>query len=418
LITVTVITANGTTYFLKQNLTTTIRSVKQNLATQSDMSVGHQSMFLIDDDREGDVLELKNHLLLNEVRKYALVTSVEELHFAVMVGIGSVSAVEFIHDFSPSPQPTKIGDGSCGQADHQLDNARGAAFVPGYPELVVVAVASHSDLRVYNWQSKTLLCKIGGEGELFSPLGVAVTADSLHIVVTEQMGGRVRLLRLQVAVDANGGVSTASLIFMRIITGGLNFPWGVSLAQRPLADNAMHETVLVAENGNDRVLEYELDGTLIRTYGTGRRSKEDGDMHFAADVAYLPQSNEVAVAEQGNHRISIFDGASGAFVRHFGIEGKEADGEFSEPTAITSDASGNLLVMDENTDRLQAFNGMGEHLCTWNHLGIEEHSRKGIAWSADVGVAIANGTGNTVCVFDTASTEEPGCTKAQPPRPA
>jgi hypothetical protein len=46
----------------------------------------------------------------------------------------------------------------------------------------------------------------------------------------------------------------------------------------------------------------------------------------------------------------------------------EADGQFYHPSALASDAHGNLLVLDFVTDRLQVFSPEGKHLCTRNNL--------------------------------------------------
>jgi DNA-binding beta-propeller fold protein YncE len=110
----------------------------------------------------------------------------------------------------------------------------------------------------------------------------------------------------------------------------------------------------------------------------------------------LGSSGEVAVADQSNHRVQIFD-SEGKYKRQFGTEGKEADGQLSEPMDIASDAHGNLLVVD-NTNRLQVFDPEGKHLCTRSDLGLD-NSEKGIAWSAGGEIAVANGIANNVLVW-------------------
>jgi hypothetical protein len=68
----------------------------------------------------------------------------------------------------------------------------------------------------------------------------------------------------------------------------------------------------------------------------------------------LGLSGEVAVADGFNDRVQIFDNSEGNYKRQFGTEGKEGDGQLYRPSSITSDAHGNLLVVD-STNRLQVF---------------------------------------------------------------
>jgi DNA-binding beta-propeller fold protein YncE len=107
----------------------------------------------------------------------------------------------------------------------------------------------------------------------------------------------------------------------------------------------------------------------------------------------------VAVVDHHNHRVQIFD-SEGKYKRQFGTEGKE-DGQFYHPTGLTSDAHGNLLVVDF-TNRLQVFDPEGKHLCTRSDLGLHEASPKGIAWSAGGEIAMANSKANKALVWHSA----------------
>ena len=89
-----------------------------------------------------------------------------------------------------------------------------------------------------------------------------------------------------------------------------------------------------------------------------------------------PSPYEVAIADMHTHRVQIFD-SEGNYKREFGSEGKETDGQLYKPNGITSDAHGNLLVLDD-TNRLQVFSPECKHLCTRSDLGISG-GMKGIA---------------------------------------
>ena len=88
---------------------------------------------------------------------------------------------------------------------------------------------------------------------------------------------------------------------------------------------------------------------------------------------------------------AFFD-RQGNFQRKFGSEGGE-DGQFKRVDSLASDAYGNILVTDFDTNRLQVFNSEGEHLCTRDELGLKAETTKGLAWGADGQLAVARDGG-------------------------
>ena len=152
--------------------------------------------------------------------------------------------------------------------------------------------------------------------------------------------------------------------------------------------------MLVTDEENHRVSQFALDGTFIGIFtGTGEEGSGDGEFKFALGITVLGSSGEVAVVDQYNHRVQIFD-SEGKYKRQFGTEGKE-DGQFNYPTGLTSDAHGNLLVVD-GTNRLQVFDPEGKHLCTRSDLGLHTDSLKDIAWSTGGEIAVAGGSAQKV----------------------
>jgi len=303
----------------------------------------------------------------------------------------------------------RLGDGTEGHADHQLNRPYGMSSVPAHRHLVIVTCRSSNQVRVYDITSSRLLCKMGkeggssgqGEGEFYCPWGVVVTADSAHVIVADYSNKRVQVLSLVVSDDGR----TAELGFVREIgKGQLKYPYGLAL--RSAGDS---QTVLVAEWGGHQVSEWSLEGTKVRTIGTGKAGSGDGELYSPIDVTVLPVSGQIAIADMNNHRVSVFDGESGSFVRAFGSEGEEEDGRFSEPTAIAADAHNHLLVLDQNTSRLQVFDADGTHLHTRTDLGIKSGC-KGVDWRGDDGgegrLAIANGGGYDARLFVSAAAGE------------
>jgi DNA-binding beta-propeller fold protein YncE len=514
--------ADGTSYALGMfQSTESILVVKQKLATLSDMSVGRQSIYLVDDTRESGDLELKNHELLHNVQSYS--SSVAKLHFAVMQGLKQTEAVDFVKALPPNPQPQTVIKGDT------MKYPSGIAVIPGHPELfVVVSFNSHTvqivkcgmglqteehqdetrkdededededeyedededgDFRGRNRggraegvqemraarerepppfvaTERTVLAVIGcegeqgvgktgiGAGEFASPWSVVVTGDNKHLIVSEDQNHRLQVLRFVVAADS----SSAELEFVRFIGAGsataeagslpgwLHSPNGLALRMV-----GQHETVLVADRRNNRVSEFELDGTFVRTIGVGH------SLNIPRGVAACP-TGDVAVVDYSS--VFVFNGESGELVCKFGRSGKDQPGEFGSISAITCDLHGNFLVLDAFTSRLQVtmvtiayggcqyplcqyhasvlqchhlndtttrycnaclqthslqyelisplawqvFTNEGVHVCTRNDLGLKTHSYKGIVWDSDEGrLAITDGTGNNVLVWVAAS---------------
>jgi DNA-binding beta-propeller fold protein YncE len=300
-----------------------------------------------------------------------------------------------------------LGDGTEGDGDMQFNYPTGVAFLAAHPDWLVTTESAGHRIKISNIRTGALVCKFGkgggGEGGFYFPNGVAVTSDSSFVIVADYNNHRVQVLRLVVGADSisahlefvrslgSGFVQTASALSFgsgeESAEGQLSSPYGVALLQ---SNGGQQETVLVAEEDNHRVSQFALDGTFIGIFaGTGKEGSGEGEFNLPQGIAVLGSSGEVAVADRNNHRVQIFD-SEGNYKRQFGTKGKEEDGQFYCPEGLASDAHGNLLVVDR-TNRLQVFDPEGKHLCTRSDLGLqEEDSRKGLAWSANGEIALAD----------------------------
>jgi hypothetical protein len=315
-----------------------------------------------------------------------------------------------------------------------LDEPCNVAFIPAYPDWIVTTDYSGHTVKISNIRTSALVCKFGGRvvsdweaSDLHCPHGVAVTLDSrpheerevvydasspdrylgvAFVLVADYMNSRVQVLQL--IVEQTCGFVHLALVRSigrdgggKKLEGHLDGPIGVALLPGEGGDQ---ETVLVTESTNHRVSQFGLDGTFIRIFIDGDKdsgwSHSDGELLTPRGITVLESSGEVAVADLYNHRVHIFDD-KGNYKRQFGTKGKETDGELSYPQGLTSDAHGNLLVTD-STNRLQVFSPEGKHRCTRSDLVVHGASDKGVAWSADGGLAIANGECHHCRVWGTA----------------
>ena len=98
----------------------------------------------------------------------------------------------------------------------------------------------------------------------------------------------------------------------------------------------------------------------------GKKGSGEGMLNNPMGVA-VTVKDEVAVADNQNHRVQVFDG-DGTFLRSFGHTGKNA-GEFENPTGIAIDKDRKILVSECFNHRVQIFSWEGRHLGSFGGQG-------------------------------------------------
>ncbi len=239
------------------------------------------------------------------------------------------------------------------------------------------------------------------------------------------------LLAFGLAAASASGQMTAPDPY-RAIDGWGQLPdgreWGATSAIFPAPDGE-HIWVaercganLCVESDVDPVLEFDLDGNLVRSFGAGLFAwphgmfvDGEGNVWVTDAVGYAPvpegwghviykfsptgellmtlgrkgvagdgpdtftkpsdvlvaPGGEIFVADGhdagGNNRIVKFT-ADGRFIRAWGTTGT-ADGQFRDPHALAMDSQGRLFVGDRGNSRIQIFDQEGHHLETWHQFG-------------------------------------------------
>ena len=97
------------------------------------------------------------------------------------------------------------------------------------------------------------------------------------------------------------------------------------------------------------------------SYGSG-----DGQFVWPTALAFDRDDN-LYVADEHNHRISVFDG-SGRFLFRWGTHGS-GDGELHAPSGLAFDADDDLYVGDSRNNRVQKFTKEGAWLLSWGAEG-------------------------------------------------
>jgi DNA-binding beta-propeller fold protein YncE len=200
--------------------------------------------------------------------------------------------------------------------------------------------------------------------------------------------------------------------------GGNNCPTNGLAGLKPVAD--------------DQLLKFTQDGKFVMQIGHSNQSKGNADsknVHRAADAWFLPQTNELFVADgYGNHRVIVFDADSGAFKRMWGAFGnKPVDDDncqivtpksFSDPGpnnfsivhAIRVAKDGTVYVADREYRRVQMFTKEGKF--------VKQLVRTDIAFARDLALSpdanqqfLYVGGGNEIFIVDRKTLEIVGSVK-------
>ena len=121
----------------------------------------------------------------------------------------------------------------------------------------------------------------------------------------------------------------------------LNYPYDVAVNNNQL---------LVASNCGNCITILTLIGNYISKFGeegTGR-----GDLSDPTSLT-IDMYGNIIVSEGGNHRVSVFN-KDGVFIHYFGSKGS-AEGQFSDPCGIALSPNGSIYISDSNNKRIQIF---------------------------------------------------------------
>lgn len=139
-----------------------------------------------------------------------------------------------------------------------------------------------------------------------------------------------------------------------------NYGQAVDTAPQGLDYDTIGNRLLVAEGSNQVVQLFDGAGlTVLATLGVGGTAGSD-DGHFSSPngVAFDPIHNRILVADSGNDRVQIFDAGSLSFVATLGVTGVAGTdgGHFFGPSGVAMDiANDHIVVADTGNDRVELF---------------------------------------------------------------
>jgi DNA-binding beta-propeller fold protein YncE len=151
------------------------------------------------------------------------------------------------------------------------------------------------------------------------------------------------------------------------------------------------------------IFKFTRDGKFVMRIGqpgTPAGSNDTAHLGRPADMVVDRETNELFVADgYGNHRVIVFDAATGAYKRHWGAYGKPPTDEkitwdpkgpppqqFGNPVhCITITNDGLVLVCDRSHNRMQMFRKDGTFVREISVLNESAYpARKGNVYSAEV----------------------------------
>ena len=176
------------------------------------------------------------------------------------------------------------------------------------------------------------LRKIGDKGQFKYPLGVTYLKDD-EILIADTNNNRIQQINIQTGtvVKTFGKEGEGTREF--------NLPTDVCLDEE--------RRIVVTEMSSKRIQVMSCQGETISIFGNIGPEKLKGPR------SCLPYKDKFFVSDGGNNCINAFD-KSGTFLYKFGKQGNQ-DGQFNYPRGLLIDSSNNLLVCDEENNRVQQF---------------------------------------------------------------
>lgn len=128
------------------------------------------------------------------------------------------------------------------------------------------------------------------------------------------------------------------------------------------------DKVWVTDRARQVVMQFTLDGKLLRTLGTeGKSGLGEDEFNKPSDVAIGPDGDIYVSDGYGNSRVMRFD-ANGKLKQSWGSKGN-GPGQFNLVHNIAIDKKGRVYIADRENGRVQIFDADGKFLDQWRHLG-------------------------------------------------
>ena len=181
-------------------------------------------------------------------------------------------------------------------------------------------------------------------GRILKPLGIDVDRDG-RLYVADATARDIKIF------SAEGK-------FVRAIGGSKWFDRLSSVTATPDGSRIYVVDIGGVSSNNHRIRVFDTaTGNHVQDIGT--RGSAPGELNLPRDLAIGPDG-KLYVVDGGNFRIQVFS-ADGKYLNAFGAIGKQF-GQFARPKEIATDRQGNIYVVDSAFGNFQIFSPAGELL--------------------------------------------------------
>ena len=138
--------------------------------------------------------------------------------------------------------------------------------------------------------------------------------------------------------------------------GMLNGPWGVAVNDS--------DEIAVTDCFNHRISVFRSNGTHLRSFG--KKGKSNGEFQYPTGIAFDSLGN-IVVADNSNHRVQVLD-KNGNFLRKFGERGN-LDHQLNYPQGLSVNGNGDIIVANSVNQLIKMFSSNGQYLGKFGGVG-------------------------------------------------
>ena len=209
-------------------------------------------------------------------------------------------------------------------------------------------------------------------GRIQYPTGIGIDGDDNLYITDRSVKPRV------VVMDSKGKFIREILVpapdaeYMKQYTNKDSMPVLRDVAVGP--DGRLY----VVDNGLDRMVIVSANGQEFKTVGAP--GGDPGQFNAPGWIALNQKTKEVHITNGLNRRVEVFD-LEGKFVRAYGLS-KSFIGSFVGPTGIAIDKDGNSIVVDSAAATVQFFDPSGAYIYTLGDEtgAVDKESKQRADW--------------------------------------
>ena len=225
-----------------------------------------------------------------------------------------------------------------------------------------IAVTDHGNRRVQIFSiDGNYLRSFGRQGnkngEFQFPRGIAFHKNG-NIFVVDSGNARIQIF-------SGEGKYISSFGGRGSLDSRLSYPWGLSVDS--------DGNIIVADKGNKLIKIFSPDGKFLMKIG--------GEGSFTYPIHCVQCDRYLIVSDYKEHCMKVYD-RNGNFQYKFGKQGG-GDGEFNNPSCLSVNKSGQVMVCDTNNHRIEVFQPNGKFVGKFGTKGSNLGEFE-FPWSATV----------------------------------